>query len=373
MKILMLLSKEVMNDPRVTKEAEALVDVGHDVTVLMWDRQHAYPLESRINGIRVVRVRNTWLMKLLPNDLFRNPLWWKMAFLKGKSLFSDGFCFDIVHCHDLDTLPIGVFLARKFKVKLVYDAHEIFGNMIARTMPSMVVKGAFWLEKMLVNRADEIITVNDPLYEYFRSISHKNITIIMNCKDLIIDEYRPTENAIFTVIYIGVLHRSRMFPEVVDIIGKMDTVKFIIAGKRENIFDEVQKRSGGYAAVEFVGSIPYDQVLSYTLAADVVLCMINPMDRNNRMALANKQFEAMVCGRPIIITKHTYAGDLTEKLGCGLVIEYDAASLVEAITTLRDNPSLCNELGRNALQAAQERYSWDHEKVKLRDLYDSLG
>ena len=42
----MLLSKEFCNDPRVNKEAKALVDSGYDVTVLMWDRQGKHLLED---------------------------------------------------------------------------------------------------------------------------------------------------------------------------------------------------------------------------------------------------------------------------------------------------------------------------------------
>lgn len=53
------------------------------------------------------------------------------------------------------------------------------------------------------------------------------------------------------------------------------------------------------------------EVIPLTFRADVVLLILDPNDRNNRDSLANKQFEGMVCGQPIICTKGTYSGDLT--------------------------------------------------------------
>ncbi|MCK4348924.1 MAG: hypothetical protein KAW47_09940, partial [Thermoplasmatales archaeon] len=109
-------------------------------------------------------------------------------------------------------------------------------------MPKIVVNASFWMEKKLVKWVDRIVTVNEPLENYFKSITNKPITIVMNCKDLISKEYQPPKNDVFTICYIGVLHRSRMFPEIVDIIGSMKGVRFVIAGKKENLYEEVKER-----------------------------------------------------------------------------------------------------------------------------------
>ncbi len=82
LKILMLLSNPFMVDPRVYKEAKALIKAGNEITVLVWDRHRDYEPESFVEGIRVVRIHNKGLMKIMPNDLFRNPLWWRTAYKK---------------------------------------------------------------------------------------------------------------------------------------------------------------------------------------------------------------------------------------------------------------------------------------------------
>jgi len=93
--------------------------------------------------------------------------------------------------------------------------------------------------------------------------------------------------------------------------------------------------------------------------------MINPNDINNKIATANKQFEAMVCGRPIICTKGTRSGEITRNEDCGLVVDYTKEALSEAIIKLRDSPGLCEKLGRNALKAAINKYNWEIEEKKL--------
>lgn len=373
MKTLMILSNPFMVDPRVYKEAKSLIKAGHEVTVIVWDRKKDYEPESIVEGIKVVRVYNEGLMKILPNDLFRNKLWWKKAYTKGKHLYKNDFQFDVVHCHDLDTLQSGIWLKKKFGVKLVYDAHEIFGYMIARNMPKIVSNYALSMEKKLIKNVDQIITVNEPLEEYFKSITDNPIEIVMNCKELINKKYQTPKNDVFTLCYIGVLHRSRMFPEVIDIIGSIDNIKFVIAGKKENLYEEVKNRCNKYENIEFLGSIPFNEVIPTTLKSDLIVCMINPEDKNNKIGLANKQFEAMVCGRPIICSKGTFSGDLTEKLECGLSVVYNKESLKKAIIKLRDSPDLCRNFGRNGLENAIKKYNWEKQEEKLLRVYKKLS
>jgi glycosyltransferase involved in cell wall biosynthesis len=373
MKILMLLSNPFIVDPRVYNEAKSLIDSGHKVTVIVWDRKNQYEFESIIDGIRIIRIHNSLLMKFLFHDLFRNPIWWRKAYRVGLKLYNV-FKFDVVHCHDLDTLQSGVWLKKKIGCKLVYDAHEIFGYMIENDIPRTFVNIVFRLEKKLIRYVDQIITVNKPFKEYFEKITKKPIEIIMNCKDLISKRYIPTKNNIFTVSYIGVLNKSRLFPEIINTLGEIPNIKFIIAGKKEdmNVYKLVEKTSMNYENVDFLGPIKFNQVVPKTCESDVVLLPLNPSGTLPKIAIANKQFEAMVCGRPIICIKGTYSGNMTEELNCGLVVEYSVNAIKDAIIKLRDDPVLCRRLGENGLKAAISRYHWENEKKKLLELYENV-
>jgi glycosyltransferase involved in cell wall biosynthesis len=362
-----------MVDPRVYKEAISLSDSGHDVTVIFWDRPAEYPSEDMVKNVRVIGIRNKDLMKILPHDLFRNPLWWHKAYKKALELYNNGYTFDVVHCHDLDTLQTGVWLKKRLNVKLVYDAHEIFGYMIDRTMPKFVSNFAFLLEKFLIKTVDQIITVNDPLKTFFSKITKRPIDIVMNCGEIITNTYSPPKNTVFTILYIGVLERSRMFPKILDCLGTIDDIKFVIAGKKEALYNEVEQVSKKYSNIIFLGTIPYTQVIEKTLDCNAILCMFDPTDKNTQVGLPNKIFDAMLTGRPIIVTKGLYYSTFVETEKCGVSVEYDFKEVKKSIIMLRDNPKRCEELGKNGLNAALREYNWEQQKKTLLLVYERLN
>jgi len=373
MNILMILSNPFTNDPRVYNEACSLVRTSHSVNVLAWDRKKENPSREVKDGINIVRSYNTKFMDLLPYDIFRMHFWWNKGYRDALQLYEEN-PFDAVHCHDLDTLPIGIKLKKKFGVSLFYDAHEIWGYMVAKDLPKWWVNYYLKKEKHIIKHVDKIITVNEPLKNYFAKISNKTITVVMNCKSLIGTNYEPSKNNKFTLLYIGVLSKPRFLLELVDVVKELPDIHCIIAGSGSKIdyVNSLKDKCSKVKNVDFIGRIPMGKVLPMTKKADVVICMTDPSDPNNSRASANKQFEAMVCGRPIICTKDTYPGRLTEKEKCGLVSSYTKQDFKKTIIKLRDNPKLREELGRNALNSALRGYNWEKQEEKLIEIYQSF-
>jgi len=365
----MILSNPLKVDPRVYNEAKALINKNHEVTIIVWDRKKEYH-EENIDGIRILRVYNKGLMNVLPNDILKTPLWWKQAYKKAIGIYKKGYQFDIVHCHDLDTLKVGVKLKKKLNVKLVYDAHEIYGFMLKDKHP-ILSKFTFYLEKRLIIFVDHIVTIDKPFEEYYQEKFNKPVTIVMNCKDLIYKEYKPTNNDIFTVIYIGIMGKARFFPDIIELVGRLDDVKLILAGKKELLYDKMKELSKNYKNIDFLGTIPTEDIIPLTRKSDVTFVLTDKKGQTH-MNIFNKQFEAMVCGRPIIVTKDTYAAKMTEDLKCGLTVENTKESVKKAIIYLRDNPEKAIELGKNAFHAAKTKYNWNKEKTKLLNLYEEL-
>jgi len=372
MRILITLSYDVNYDLRSYYEAKSLIKHGHNVTILVWDKNGENPIREVKEGINVARIRNTRFMDFIPYDIFRSYFFCREGYKTALKLHKER-PFNVIHCHDLITLPIGVKLKKKYGIPLIYDAREIWGYMVAKDLPRWWSNCYLWKEKYCIKYVDDIVTVNEPLKKYFSKITRKPITIVMNCKQLRLTEYKPIDNKKFTLIYIGTLTKPRFLLELVDVVKELKGVYCIIAGGgKPQYVDDLKNKCSKLQNVDFVGKIPMEEVLPMTGKADVVMCMINPQDLNNRRALANKQFEAMACGRPIIITKDTYAGELTKKLNCGLVIDFDKEALKEAIIKLRDNPELCEKLGKNALKAAIGEYNWEKQEEKLLEIYENL-
>jgi len=377
MKVLMFVANPFTNDPRVYAEAKSLVQTGYQVTVIAWDSKRENPPRQAWDGIDIVRVSTrlspkyciaSWLW-----NGFNLLLWWWQAYRRALMLNKETR-FDVIHCHDFDTLAIGIRLKRELRLPLIYDAHEIYGYMVARNLPRWIANMLLWLEKRLVTKADRIINVHEAQKKYFSGITDKPISVIMNCKPLQSMEYQPADNkGKFTVLYIGVLHKGRAVPMLVHAVKELTGVKCLIGGiGHPNYVQALKEECSRISNATFLGKVPLDEVIPMTKQSDCVFLMIDPADINNRMGLGNKQFEAMVCGRPVICTKGTYSGELTEQEEVGLAVEYTEEALKQAIIKLRDKPGLREKLGRNALKAAIAKYNWQKEEAKLLELYKSL-
>jgi len=73
----------------------------------------------------------------------------------------------IVHSHDLNTLPLGNKIAKKYTAKLVYDSHELYihRNKPYKT-PIWYQKFQFKIEKKLIKKCDAVITVSQSIVDY---------------------------------------------------------------------------------------------------------------------------------------------------------------------------------------------------------------
>jgi len=378
MKILMLVASPVITDPRVYNEAKALIQAGHKVSVIAWDREKQNPYRQMWDGIDVLRLR-IWLspecgLGLPPWHIFHLVAWQWQAYRVALALNRES-AIDAIHCHFLDTLPVGIRLKQKLGVPLIYDARDMYGYMMRASFPLWIARAFEWLEKRLVTRADRIIAVNEVMAECFAGMTDKPVTVIMNCKPIQSSEYQnPANGGKFTLLYIGTIHKARALLWLMNVMKELPDVHCIIGGVGQADYVEyIKKECSKCSNVTFAGRVPVDMVLPMTEKADAVFYIFDPENPNGKLATPNKLFEAMVCGRPIICTGGTYCAEITEREGIGLAVEYSEEALRKAIIKLRDDPHLRERMGRNALRAAIAKYNWHNEEIKLLELYRGIN
>lgn len=311
----MILKKDVKTDPRVTKEINSLKTMDHVINV-------SYSYRNASN-------------------------------------------YDIVHCHDLDTLMIGILIKRKYNVKLIYDSHENYGFMASRTIPGIqhfITK----YERLLLDKVDHIITVNEKLEDYFKSISNKPVTIVMNCSER--QKYSKPPND-FSVGYFGLLDNSRMFPDILSI-GNHFT--FYIASRKERMYKEIEQTYKLFKHIKFLGTVPYSDIMELTKQCSVILCMTNPKDLNMSIASPTKIFEAMACTRPVIVTNGTYPSEIIKKYECGMAVPYNIDCVIDACDRLEKDKHLYNRLSINGWSASFIKYNWNVQSKKLIKVYDDI-
>lgn len=119
------------------------------------------------------------------------------------------------------------------------------------------------------------------------------------------------------------------------------------------------------AAVEFPGPLAHDAVAARMAAATAfVQHSLTPehgLSRGDCEGTPVAVLEAMVCGLPVVATRHAGIGEVVEHGVTGLLVaERDVEGMAESMLALCQDPALARRLGGAARSAALARYTADH-------------
>jgi len=344
MHIVMLLSNPFRPDPRVAKEAKSLHKSGHQVTIVCWDREARYEPQEIFHGVQIIRIRHIKTKYGTgAKQIFFTPRFWRAAYQRLKILNPD-----VVHCHDLDTLPAGYWFNRMFGTTLIYDAHEDYPALMSLYLPTIFVHLLSWLEKQLIRNVDQIITASSVLaskyqreysltpvtignYQYIYAFDQINSEQLYKARnELGLDEHQ------YVIAYIGGFSRNRLLLPLLKVAGELQDVKFFLWGDGHQR-DLVQDFSQDLLNVEYLGWLPLEKVPLYTRLSDVLYYCLVPNYPGAIYNAPNSLFNAMAAGRPIIANEVGDLGHIVKSTGCGrLLAEVSEDNLVKVINELRD-------------------------------------
>jgi glycosyltransferase involved in cell wall biosynthesis len=177
------------------------------------------------------------------------------------------------------------------------------------------------------------------------------------------------------LFYAGAMHHSRGLNYMFDAVSGVEGVRLKVAGPitdNEQVLNELN-RVGSKA--QYLGFLPsYDDVIRETLKADLLFRFEDPRFPKTKYASPAKLFEAMMCGKPIIVSDESAMANIVRNERCGVVVPYgDVPALTDALKTCRDDPELRAELGNNGRKAYEERYSWAIMEERVLSGYRSLS
>jgi glycosyltransferase involved in cell wall biosynthesis len=363
-KVLMLLTNGFRPDPRVAKEAEALSEAGYEVTVLAWDREQTFPPIAEYGEVHIERIRTGWAGSMVSLAM-RYPLFFAQCVRRALK-----YDVAVVHSHDLDTLIPGYFISWLKGVPLVFDAHEHYANMVATDLPPWVSPLVDRVEAVLVRRATMVVTVSEGHASYLRPNARSEVVIVENCieppKGLRRSVHEGDDVVLF---YAGTLEPMRYIQEaIVALRPRNDCVVKVAGFGRLEGFVKNEEPSG---KVRFLGFLPHDVMMNEMASSDVILCLLDPSNKNYKAGSQTKLYEAMAIGVPVITSKDTYSGDIVEAEGCGLVIEWSEQNFRQAVERLKD-PKLRAEMGAAGQKAAVRQYNWPEMKRRLVEGYKRI-
>jgi glycosyltransferase involved in cell wall biosynthesis len=361
-------------DPAVDKIAHCLADNGYEVELLLWNRKNT-PTQPE-NGYRIKNFHfsapqnSAWVF-------FYYPVWWlyELVYL----LRSDA---EVIHACDLDTLYPAIIASRLKKTKFVYTIYDFYADCIPKFTNGFMYR-CLWsaiakIEKIGISFSDLLMLADESRFEEVRGSSIKNLMYVYNSPpDLSKKEFpgnRPPDDSSFVIFYAGPVNPMRGIHFMAEAIEDLEGVTLVIGGfiDDEKFFNDTIKPNKN---VRFIGWLPsYHDVLAKTMSADILFRFSDPDHPSNKYASPNKLFEAMMCGKPIIVSDMSNMADIVRKTHCGCVVPYgDIQALRRAVKKLRDDGEFRHQLGKNGRDAYETMYNWSIMERRILDAYHMLA
>ena len=378
----MLLSNAFRPDPRVLKEALSLVGAGFDITIICWDRLAELPsIETLPSGIKIIRIRNVRSSYGVgARQIPTLTRFWFAALHQIAELKPD-----LIHCHDFDTLPCGLFWGKTHHIPTIYDAHEYYADLVRPRLTGLLGMLLYWIifnaEKIAAHLASAVVTVDGTLAKIYERLN-KQVLVIGHYPQKSMAE---TPNPIFIqpelrLLYAGRISSDRGALLYIDILRCLRDLKIparlIYAGvitppsEEQLIYDYMQ---GMKPYIDYLGWIPYNQMHEIYRLADIGLTILQPEPRYIA-AIPVKLFEYMASGLPVIASNFPTIASIINETNCGKLVDPLSQPLLIAhiIVSWWNDPAIPRSIGENGRQAVLSKYNWEIQSGRLIVLYHKM-
>jgi colanic acid biosynthesis glycosyl transferase WcaI len=373
---------------RVSETATRLVKRGHRVTVLTTVPNYPTGIvppeyrgrviqEEMRDGVRVVRV---WSYVTVNKGFLRRILA-QLSFgclvplIGGKEI--DHPDVIIVESHPLFNAIAGRMLSWRKHCPFILMVSDLWPEAAVQLgvlRNRILIRLGEWLECSTYERASFVWVVTEGIRTRLIERGHppEHIFLLTNGVDTV--KFRPLPKAQarmklgwddrFTVLYAGTHGPSHGLVTILDAAEQLRDCKdihIILAGdgpEKADLLAQVMRRK--LTNVTFLNAMPHDRVPLLLAAADVCLVHMRklPLFKGN---LPLKMFDAMACGRPIVLGIDGEARQLVEKeAGAAIYVEPENSSaLATAIIYLHEHPEVRVLLGQRGRAFVEKHFDRD--------------
>lgn len=370
-RVVFLRSNPVAPDPRVEKEALALAKHGYDVSIVCWDRKKEFPEKDDYRGIPITRLQVSGQYGGGMKN-FGKVLSWNLALLSW--LNKNRHNYDIIHACDFDTVIPAIIVKFFCRKKVVYDIFDFYADMVLN-LPRWMRGIIRFFDSCIVGKADAVIICDDARREQIKGFHPRKLVVIYNSVPEIENLVIPGRDCCkgLKVGYAGNLAPDRGIFALINVVKKMPQVHLDIAGTGK-LKDDVLRAVRGVGNIKFYGTIPVRDAIALHASSDVVYAVYDPSIPNNRYASANKLFEAIAFGKPVIVARNTKMDELVKKYNLGFVVDYgNEQQLIEVFNCLLAmGPDERKNAYRHNADIYRELFAWDKMEQRLIDLYENI-
>jgi glycosyltransferase involved in cell wall biosynthesis len=312
---------------------------------------------------------------------------------------------DVIHAHDLDTVGPASRAAKRAGIPCVYDDHEAsYVDKLPNYAPAEVrgPKRAVLdaLTRRLQRRGESLerevrarglaamITVSDALARRLVArFGGPEPVVVRNCPalrevprtDALREKIGAARDAKL-LLYHGTATEGSGVEVVIRALRHLPAnYVFALVGRvwRQDKYEALARAEGVAERVQFVPFVAEDEMFRLVASADVGLVPTEPNSEGNTYGLANKFFESMMAGLPLVASATPAVKPILERVKAGLLYAaetpQDPAALAAAARRLCEDAKLWDSCRAAALRAARDEFNWEHESAALVAIYERLA
>lgn len=366
-KVVVSVSNDLITDNRVDKTCSTLVEAGYDVHLIGRLKRNSPQMNKR--NYSYSRMHLCFYTSFFFYADFNLRLFFKLLFSKQ----------DILWANDLDTLLANYLVSRIKKIPLIFDSHELFTE-VPELKYNRFAKW-FWkrVEKRIVPNLKYIVTVCNPIADYFKTEYGVNSIIVRNCprKDSISkikskEDLNMPDKPIL-VWQGGGCNIERGMEELIESMQWIDAYLYIIGDG--DVYNKLKKLASNFGVrnkVSFVPRIPFEDMMQYTFNADIGLSLDKDTNQNYAISLPNKLFEYIHAELPIIITPLNEIKTVVETLNiCDFLVNHNPSSIAFQINSLLNDKEK-RELYSENCRKVKQILCWEEEQKKIIELLSCI-
>ena len=389
-------------DIRVEKEALALSQAGHRVTILSQRIPGDSAEYEELSG-RKVYVKRVMIKRNGTLDTIRSVVCLiESGWLEHLDAFIHQSSIDVFHVHDFKMVPTVLYVAKRLNVPVVADLHENIPAAFVARRSDFGVKERIkhtilrnyrywrWQEARKLKQCKRVIVVvpeaAERLLRY--GIEREKVIIVSNTEDETTFSYRveDAERSIldryknyWMVSYIGGIGPHRGLDTLLAAVpmasGRIRNLKLAIVGARDQDSVWLKARIRKLRIEPFVDIIdwqPMQRARAYLVASRACLIPHNDFE-HTQTTVPHKLFQAMICERPVLVSSVRPLKRIVEESNAGFVFRAnDSADLAEKLVEMFTHPDQMVKLGKNGRTAALGKYAWRNDAGRLITMYQEL-
>ena len=391
----MLLDQDFPPDSRVENEAFSLIEAGFEVSLfsLAYRKEAA---DETWNGIKVRRYKADRLLYKM------SALAYDFPYYHGKvSKMIERFIRDnditTLHIHDMVLAKAAFMANRKYQLPVTLDLHENrpvimqFYPHLKKFPGKWLINIAHWEKEQnaLLQKADKVVLVTEEARdEAVKSagIAPEKVVVVPNTihpdiflkyatDQRIVDRFKDGYN----LVYVGDTGLRRGTADLINalpaILKEIPQARLILVGKstQDVYLKELAMAIGVSDQVYFEGWQDVSLFPSYIKVADVCL---SPIHRNlhHDTTFANKLFQYMAMGKPVLVSDCPPQVRVIEEVSCGLIHKGgDASDLARQVVALAKNKKEALAMGKRGKEAVFNKYNWNLTSRELIRHYQALS